>query len=209
MAVTTLADIEYGVAGRPFPGQLESGDLHAVVACPNGTLIAVADGLGHGPEATLAARVAVETLTAEAHLPLLRLMARCHEALVKTRGVALCLASLNRHEESMTWLSVGNVAGVLMRPGQTGACEREHVLMRNGVVGARLPPLRATTLALRPQDLLIFATDGLREGFDKDVRIDAPPQVTADRILGQYGRATDDALVLVGRWVGAPMMGDG
>jgi serine phosphatase RsbU (regulator of sigma subunit) len=208
MAVSST-DIEYGVAGRPVSGQRESGDRHAVVAGPNGTLIAVADGLGHGPEAALAARLAVETLAAEAHLPLLRLVARCHEALAKTRGVALCLAALNHRDESMSWLSVGNVAGVLVRAAEQGSCEREHVLMRSGVVGGRLPPLRAATLPLRPQDLLIFATDGLREGFDREVRLDAPPQVTADRILAQYGRVTDDALVVVGRWIGSPARGDG
>jgi serine phosphatase RsbU (regulator of sigma subunit) len=195
-------EIEYGVAGRPFPGERESGDRHAVVAREGGMLVAVADGLGHGPEAALAARLAVETLTAEPHLPLLHLVARCHEALVKTRGVALGLASVEWSDQTMTWLSVGNVAGLLLRAGPQGALEREYVLTRNGVVGARLPPLRAATLPLQRHDLLVFATDGVREGFQSEIRPDAPPQVTADRILARYARATDDALVLVGRWNG-------
>jgi serine phosphatase RsbU (regulator of sigma subunit) len=173
-----------------------------VVAREGGMLVAVADGLGHGPEAALAARLAVETLTAEPHLPLLHLVARCHEALVKTRGVALGLASVEWSDQTMTWLSVGNVAGLLLRAGPQGALEREYVLTRNGVVGARLPPLRAATLPLQRHDLLVFATDGVREGFQSEIRPDAPPQVTADRILARYARATDDALVLVGRWNG-------
>jgi serine phosphatase RsbU (regulator of sigma subunit) len=198
----TPAAIEYGVAARPFPGQKECGDLHAVVTRPSGTLIAVADGLGHGPEAALAARLAMATLSTEAHLPVLRLVTRCHEALVKTRGVALGLAFVEWSDETMTWLSIGNVAGLLVRAGPQGTLAREYVLTRNGVVGARLPPLRAATLPLQRHDLLVFATDGVREGFQSEIRPDAPPQVTADRILARYARPTDDALVLLGRWNG-------
>jgi serine phosphatase RsbU (regulator of sigma subunit) len=198
----TPAAREYGVAARPFPGQVECGDLHTVVPCPSGTLIAVADGLGHGPEAALAARLAMAAVSTEAHLPILHLVARCHDALVKTRGVALGLASVEWSDETMTWLSIGNVAGLLVRAGPQGTLEREYILMRNGVVGGRLPPLRAATLSLQRHDLLVFATDGVREGFQSEIRPDAPPQVTADRILARYARPTDDALVLVGRWNG-------
>jgi serine phosphatase RsbU (regulator of sigma subunit) len=203
------AAIEYGVAARPFPGQKECGDQHAVVPRPRGTLIAVADGLGHGPEAALAARVAMLTLGAEAHLPVLHLVARCHQALVKTRGAALALASMESSAETMTWLSIGNVAGLLVRAGAQGALEREYVLTRNGVVGLRLPQVRAATLPLRRRDLLVLATDGVREGFQSEIRLDAPPQETADRILARYARETDDALVLVGRWNGPPAAGAG
>lgn len=202
MPIPEHGSIDYGVAGRPLPGQKESGDLHAVIPCPGGTLVAVADGLGHGYEAALAAKLAVQTLVAQAHLPFLPLIRCCHETLVKTRGIALCLASLEVREGNMTWLSIGNVAGVLLRAGQRGAVEREHVLMRNGVVGARLPPLRGATLPLHRGDLLVLATDGLRDGFYAEVQLDVQPQEIAERILARHGKVNDDALVLVGRWNG-------
>jgi serine phosphatase RsbU (regulator of sigma subunit) len=204
MPAAQLATIEFGVAGRPLSGERESGDRHAVIPCPGGTLVAVADGLGHGYEAALAAKLAIQTLTRQAHLPLLALVRCCHDALLKTRGVALCVASLDGRDETMTWLSIGNVAGVLLRSGNHGTSQREHVLARNGVVGARLPPLRLATLPLGLGDLLILATDGLRDGFHTDTELDAPPQDLADRILARHGKATDDALVLVCRWTGSP-----
>jgi phosphoserine phosphatase RsbX len=192
--------LEYGVASRPLLGQTVSGDQHAVIPLPFGSLVAVADGLGHGYEAKVAGRVSMVTLEAEADLPPLRLMERCHQALKGTRGVAMCIASLNWSDGAMTWLSVGNVEGILLHARTDGVAEREHVLARNGVVGHRLPPLRTATLPLRAGDLLLLATDGLRDGFYNEVKLDAPPQETADRILARYARATDDALVLVGRW---------
>jgi serine phosphatase RsbU (regulator of sigma subunit) len=203
MSESDYMAVECGVAARPLRGEIESGDLHAVIPRPGGTLIAVVDGLGHGYEAAVAARVAVITLTAQAHLPLLQLVKCCHEALIKTRGVAMSIALLERCDETMTWLSIGNVSGILLRANHEGSIEREYVLTRNGVVGHRLPPVRAATLRLHRGDLLVFATDGVREGFHNDVSLDACPQKTADRILAQHGKATDDALVLVGRWNGA------
>ncbi|MGD9882839.1 PP2C family serine/threonine-protein phosphatase [Reyranella sp.] len=194
--------IEYGVAGRPLAGERESGDLHAVIPHSGGMLVAVADGLGHGYEAALASKLAVRTLAAQAHLPLLPLVKSCHEALIKTRGVALCIALLEWRAATMTWLSIGNVAGVLLRAGARRTSEHEHVLTRNGVVGARLPPLRTATLPLCPGDLLIMATDGLRDGFHTEATFDAPVQDLAERILARHGKVTDDALVLVGRWKG-------
>ena len=162
----------------------------------------VVDGLGHGYEAALAAKVAVNTLVAQVHLPLVQLVKACHEALLRTRGAAMAIASLDVEESSVTWLSVGNVAGVLLRGHGQGEVEREHILMRGGVVGQRLPPLRATTLPLREGDVLMFATDGVRHGFYDDVNLVGTLQETADRILADYAKATDDALVLLGRWHG-------
>ena len=194
--------VDYGVATRPLHGELESGDLYVVIPRPYGAIVAVADGLGHGYEAALAAKVAVNTLTAHAHLPLPDLVKGCHEALLRTRGVAMSIASLEW--QTMTWLSVGNVAGLLLHADESGKVTREHVLMRNGVVGHRLPSLRAATQQICRGDLLIFATDGVREGFERAVRHDARPQETADHILAEFGKYTDDALVLVGRWNGPP-----
>jgi negative regulator of sigma-B (phosphoserine phosphatase) len=208
VSTTGYRPFEYGVAARPLPGELRSGDLHAVIPFPQGFLVAMVDGLGHGYEATLAAKVAVITLSAQPHRPVDHIVKRCHEALIKTRGVAMSIASLDWRDETMTWLSIGNVEGLLLHADERGGLEREHILMRGGIVGHRLPSLRTAILRLHQGDLLIFATDGIGEGFQEEVRLDARPQEIADRILARYGKATDDALVLVGRWNGPPTSRD-
>jgi phosphoserine phosphatase RsbX len=205
VSTTDYRPFEWGVAARPLPGELKSGDLHAVIPLPQGSLVAVVDGLGHGYEATLAAEVAVITLSAQPHLPVDHIVKRCHQALIKTRGVAMSIASLDWRDDTMTWLSIGNVAGLLLHANEHGGLEREHILMRGGIVGHRLPSLRTATLRLHRGDLLIFATDGIGEGFQQGVRSAARPQEVADYILTRYGKITDDALVLVGRWNGPPV----
>ena len=103
----------------------------------------------------------------------------------------------------MTWLSIGNVAGLLLRDSGSSGIQREHVKCETASWVISAPsPLRATTQRLRQGDLLIFATDGVREGAERGISLDTRPQETADRILAQYGKATDDALVLVARWNG-------
>jgi len=51
------APIEWAVAELAQPGQSESGDRHLVLPTPDGGLVAVVDGLGHGAEAANAAKV--------------------------------------------------------------------------------------------------------------------------------------------------------
>jgi hypothetical protein len=51
-------------------------------------------------------------------------------------------------------------------------------------------------------DLLIFATDGIRRDFADDLMPTGSCREIADRILQQYAIGTDDALVLVARYLG-------
>jgi hypothetical protein len=50
--------------------------------------------------------------------------------------------------------------------------------------------------------MLIFATDGVRSGFVEGLTADRTTEELAGGILEQFGRTTDDALVLVARYLG-------
>jgi negative regulator of sigma-B (phosphoserine phosphatase) len=194
--------IEYGVATFVLPGQTESGDQHLVCCRQGGILIAAIDGIGHGEEAAAAAKAAVSLLKAGADEPVISLVQRCHEGLRSTRGIVLSLASIDPVHGMMTWLGVGNVQGVLMRAGAGKGVVEQELLLRAGVVGSQMPPLQAAVLPIAQGDTLIFATDGVRSEFVKGLSALEPPQRAADRILEQYGRKNDDALVFVARLTG-------
>lgn len=194
--------LEWGVATLALEGQTESGDRHVVKPFPNGVLLAVADGLGHGEEAAAAAKLAVNLLERYAHEAVTGLLLRCHEYLRDTRGVALSLATFRGPDGVMTWLGVGNVEGILLRAEANPSVRRESLLLRGGVVGGQLPPLRASVVPVVPGDTLIFATDGIRGGFAEGLKLDEPPQRLADQILARQATGTDDALVLVARYLG-------
>ena len=199
--------MDFGVGARALGGEPESGDLHLVQPFRDGLLVAVADGLGHGPEAAHAARTAMAVLVAAPGESPLRLVEQCHRALARTRGVVLSLASFDARLSTMTWLGVGNVEGALMRPGDRGYRKRDTVELRGGILGHRLPPLRASTVELLSGDVLLLATDGIRFGFVEALKPGLAPQDIAQDILSRYGKTTDDALVLVGRWTSRAAMG--
>lgn len=178
--------------------EAESGDLHVVAEFPDGVLVGVIDGLGHGIEAAASASVAASVLSSSAGDPLEALVERCHEALRRARGAVMSLARFEG--PSMTWAGVGNVEGLLVR-GDGGV--RETIPLRGGIVGYHLPCLRVATLPVAPGDTLILATDGIRGGFGEALSPRATPQALADRILALHARGSDDALVLVARYLGA------
>ncbi|MBI3795751.1 MAG: SpoIIE family protein phosphatase [Deltaproteobacteria bacterium] len=202
--------LRWSVAARPLARQSVSGDVPLVAPFFGGVLVAVVDGLGHGEEAVTAAQRAITTLTANAQESVVFLLQCCHEELKGTRGAVMSLASFQVHDGLMTWVGVGDVEGVLLRGSLETGSAREILLLRGGVVGYQLPLVRATTLPVRPGDMLIFATDGIRSDFVQEPLLRNPlirvaqdgPQQLADHILRQYGKTTDDALVLVARYLG-------
>ena len=199
----TLASsaIEWGFASRALPGQTTSGDLQVVKSFPGGVLIAALDGVGHGGEAATAAMIAGAILEANAADPLITLVRRCHEALRATRGVTMSVASFNVSQGLVSWLGVGNVVGVLLRQSVAPVAAEESLLLRAGVVGHRLPSLEAEIVPVSDGDTLIFATDGIHSNFDRGLARSHPPQKAAESILAQHGKTTDDALVVIARFL--------
>ncbi|MDD5168151.1 MAG: SpoIIE family protein phosphatase [Syntrophales bacterium] len=196
--------IEWGVAALPLAGEKLSGDAYVMKAWGKKVLAAAIDGLGHGDQAAAVAEVAAKTLINHASdaSDVVSLAKRCHEALLRTRGVVLSLAIFDAVNNAMTWLSIGNVDGRLLRadPQTNPACE--SLFRKGGVVGYQMPSLRLSTTHVCRGDILIFSTDGIRSGFEKEVDLKESPQRIADKILMNYNRKTDDALVLVVRYTG-------
>jgi negative regulator of sigma-B (phosphoserine phosphatase) len=62
--------IDWGVASRALPGQAVCGDMHLIKPVGDGVLLAVVDGLGHGDEATVAAKTALASLEKDDQAPL-------------------------------------------------------------------------------------------------------------------------------------------
>lgn len=202
--MTTPAAIEWGVAAAALPGEASCGDVHVLQPFPGGLLAAAVDGLGHGAEAASAAGVARRTLESHADEPPAVLVVRCHQALRGTRGAVLSLGSFDLARGLLTWLGVGNVQGVLLRRGPALDAAEESLLLRAGVVGARLPRIQAAALPVSSGDTLVFATDGIALDFGRQLGRSLPPQRAAEAILARHWKATDDALVVVTRYGGGP-----
>ncbi|OLD66886.1 MAG: hypothetical protein AUI33_10535 [Ignavibacteria bacterium 13_1_40CM_2_61_4] len=195
--------IEWAVAELARPGQTESGDRYLAMATSDDALVAVVDGLGHGAEAADVAKMVVRSIERHAQQPVIALIRECHRSLTGSRGAVISVAAFSARDETMTWLGVGNVEGLLLRAQTTMSPRRESLLLRGGVVGVHLPALAAAIIPVMPGDTLIFATDGIRSDFLNELLSPRDsPRTLADRVLAGWGRQTDDSLVLVARYLG-------
>jgi serine phosphatase RsbU (regulator of sigma subunit) len=195
--------VDVGVAVRALPGQRASGDCEVVRTFTDGALLAAVDGLGHGLDAAEAAQRGCKTLELYAGEAPVALVRRCHAELRGTRGAAMSIASFDARQRTLTWISVGNVEGVLWRK-ESDRMHRSGLVTRGGVVGSTLPALQDEVLPVSAGDLLILATDGIRREFAEEPAQHLPPQALANQILARFARETDDALVVVARFVAAP-----
>ena len=194
--------IEWGWAGRAL--EHVSGDMHVVVEREDGALVALLDGLGHGPEAAKAVSAAMPIIEAHAGSPLDDLVQRCHDALRKTRGAVMSVAWFDARDASMTWTGVGNVDSLLIRAATNASSSDEAIATRGGVVGYRLPSLRVDRYDVKAGDTLVMATDGIQSTFGKGIVMQFGAQAIAESLLTKYAKGTDDAHVVVARYTGAP-----
>ena len=194
--------IEWGAATSTLQGQTERGDQYVIAETARGILLAAIDGLGHGEEAAMAAKIATGVLEEFRQESVITLVQRCHEKLRGTRGVVMSLASINSVDNTVTWLGVGNVEGLLLHRDSYGTLIREELTLRGGVIGDRLPNLFAGMFPLSRGDTIILTTDGIRNDFSTNLPLRESPQEIANRILAHYARESDDALAVVVRYWG-------
>ncbi len=197
MSKAALSALRYGSATSALRDSGSSGDLAVVDVHPRGALLAVIDGVGHGESAALAAEHARLAIHAHVRDSPVTVVRRCHEKLRHTRGVVMSIAAIDFEHGTLNWLGVGNVRGVLYRATDKADTRPEELLLRPGVVGAKLPALRTTVTPVGRSDTLILATDGIHSEFADRLTPSGEPRALAQRILAHYGRRTDDALVLV------------
>ena len=195
--------IESASAVYTLPGEVESGDRHVVVPLPHGALMAVIDGLGHGSEAAAAAQRAVTQIAQFSNgETLASLVKRCHAALAGTRGAVMNLAAFDTRDNTLTWIGVGDVHGRLLLNTAKPGYAQQHLLLRPGVVGQKLPLLQPSVARVQRGDMVIFATDGIDPDFAERIQFDDAPDELAQHIVAHYCKKTDDALVLVARYLG-------
>src|SRR4051812_35803386 len=96
------ARVDVGVAMRPRPGEVTSGDHAIVASVDSGVLIAVIDGLGHGEHAALASMAAAAAVREHRGDDCDSLMRSCHEGLATTRGAAISLAAISTSDAVLT-----------------------------------------------------------------------------------------------------------
>ncbi len=188
--------MEFGIVERPCLGETVSGDACFVREYEGQTLIAVVDGLGHGPRAASVARKTTGYLEEHYREELTELIQGCHQALKGTRGIAIGLVRIDHGRATLTYVGIGNVEMRVVG-------EKSHSLVSMpGIVGYHVRKIRPEETAYHPGDLVIMHSDGVSAKFSlaqyPGLRQKAPQQI-AEAIFRDYARGHDDATIVVGR----------
>jgi anti-sigma regulatory factor (Ser/Thr protein kinase) len=212
---------EIGAVCVPYPGEEVCGDGWQAQADQSGLTLALADGLGHGAQAHVAAAAALDVLRRRAGLAPAALMELTHAALHHTRGAALALVRLDLARGALAFCGTGNIAAVAFgtgRPaersarlfGSTSAASASaapvrasyQLVSRNGIVGHTMRGTQEFELAWSEHALLILHSDGIGTRWDLAAwpgLANQPAAVIAAVLYRDFARRRDDATVVVVR----------
>ncbi|WP_370261828.1 SpoIIE family protein phosphatase [Limnobacter sp.] len=189
-------------------GESACGDQVAHWHFPGGMLLALADGLGHGPQAQDAAALAMHTLgkqvgSLQANKTLANcsdLFSLCDKTLEGSRGAAMALGLLDHAQSTVELASVGNVRIRVLRQQQRDL----SVAASRGIVGAGYQTLTPETIRLHDGDLVVLFSDGMDElanirEFLNPQATPAEMQRSVHSLVSAFGKHNDDVAVLVYR----------
>lgn len=191
--------LKYEVIFEALKGETDCGDQYLVKELNNSILIAVADGLGHGSEAAVAAKKAMVVLDTHANEPIDKLIKICDQELAETRGAALTLMRIDENC-MLSYLGVGNVAGACWQFDEIAHLNRHSFYLERGIVGCQLPSsMQVRNITIKPGDIFIVATDGINEKFETELLKLGSSETIAKYLFKKYRNSSDDGLMLAGK----------
>lgn len=186
--------MEFGVAQTPALGEMVCGDSYAVCDDGSTALLAVADGLGHGEHAAVAAVAFIDYVRAHSGAPLGDILMGASNHIAGTRGVAAALVRVDRTGTTLEFAGVGNIAFQCVGP--------DHIrpVSLPGIVGQRIRKVRPFLYDVTASVLFALCSDGVSTHFDVAEYARLPFQQIASAILEKHSKGYDDATCLVTRF---------
>lgn len=200
----------------PYPGEQVSGDAWSAEADQSGLTLTVADGLGHGPDAHVAAACAIDVVRRRAGRSPAELMQLAHGALRSTRGAAAAIARLDLARGRLGFAGTGNIAASVFnvrRPWLvSGAHDAPRVVRpddapghwqltsRNGIVGHTMRDVQEFEVEWTRDALVVLCSDGIGTRWDLSAYpglLLQPAVMIAAVLYRDFARRRDDATVVV------------
>jgi anti-sigma regulatory factor (Ser/Thr protein kinase) len=151
------------IAGQsvPIAGENICGDGWGIKRASDTFLLMVVDGLGHGILASDASRVAEGILSASTASSPTEILRDAHEALRKTRGAAMAIASLNLNRQVVTFAGIGNIGAAVVSPVIS-----RSMASHNGTIGHHLSTIQEFSFPWTTDSILVMYSDGLKSNWD-------------------------------------------
>lgn len=189
----------FSIAGLnlPAPGERVSGDGWGLRVRDGRTLLLMADGLGHGPQAAEAAAAMLDLFQRSPASEPAALLEDAHPSLRSTRGAAVAIVALERGPDRLVFAGAGNIAGRLV----SGVVDRS-LMSQPGTLGLQIRRLHDTVHDWPEHALLVLHSDGIVSRWnlaEAEGLLRCEPMVVAGWIMRDHCRGRDDATVVVVR----------
>lgn len=184
-----------GVVSTPYPGEVSIGDGWIVKASADQQVFMLVDGLGHGALASDAAREAERIVWENQSWSPVTLLRDCHDALIKTRGAAVGIVTLDTQKGLLRFAGVGNIGGSIV-----SANSSRGLASHNGTLGHQMPRAQEFTYPWTSDCSLVMHSDGLttKWSLNKYPGIwSKNPSLIAAVLYRDFFRGNDDVTVLV------------
>jgi len=176
-----------GIVIRPCVGETVCGDAQVVIENENTLLVAVVDGLGHGPGAAEASEAFVDFVRGNAHKPLETLMFEGGSHIASTRGAAAAIVRLDFANRLLSFCGVGNVHFHSLSSAPL------HPVCVPGIVGHRVRKIIPYEFELPDEGTFVLCSDGISSRIHLEEYPGHGPQELANALLEQHGKSHDDA----------------
>jgi hypothetical protein len=160
--------------------------------------VMVADGLGHGFEASQASLEAVRILRNNPDVAPGNLIDLVHRALRSSRGAAVAVARIDIAQGMITFSGLGNVTAQIY----AGSERQQHLVSVNGTAGHRAGRIREFTYTWPVGGLLLMHSDGLATAANIESHPALAlhdPTLIAGVLYRDFSRGHDDATVVVAK----------
>jgi anti-sigma regulatory factor (Ser/Thr protein kinase) len=179
----------------PYPGERLCGDAWAFHHKGDRMVVLVADGLGHGREASEAAQEAIASFHKRQDLAPGEIISYIHDALKKTRGAVAAVAEIRPAEGVLIYAGVGNITATLHSGGSS-----RSLVSHNGTLGMVTARIQEFRSAWAPDAIFVLHSDGLQSRWDLSSYaglLSRHPAIIAATLLRDFRRQRDDASVVV------------
>lgn len=187
-------DMRFGVSYHAMPGQTACGDAWHIAVKGQYLGAMVVDGLGHGPEAAIAADRAVDSYATQPFGDPGEALNRMHRGMAGTRGGAVAVALFDQGAEALRFCGVGNIGARVVSPDQT-----RGLASMPGIVGGQVRRPQVFDQAGVAGRLLVMFSDGIQSRWDLSAYpgiFSRHPAIIAATLHRDFCRGRDDVTVL-------------
>lgn len=181
----------------PKRGEEENGDGWVAMTGRDVVTVAVVDGLGHGPAASMASATILRVIRQREQLSLENMLEDAHGEARATRGAAVGIARLFPANGRVDFAGIGNIAATIANDDG----HRKTVSLP-GIVGHEMRRVQSFSYPWTGGSILVMQSDGLSSSWNFGSYpglTDRDPMLIAAVLFRDHCRGTDDATVVVAK----------